>query len=198
MIGDKGIKVTSSGYDPNGPRVNDPTLGIRKPFMEPGFYCTADRKFLIHVDSCDELKSLIRFNVVSSPHSAFDGGMTYEIPFDHFNSFKFQHADGIPQSSHLDFDNEPNHIEVLTRSRDGWQMTAEQAQRGSDYYRGLLVQIGELIGKEAMTGDSGMVFDSVAIYRVPDLVKALIEENKRLTQELDDVHAENRDLASGD
>jgi len=56
------------------------------------------------------------------------------------------------------------------RERDNWRNTAEQENRNSAYYRGLLQQIGDIFGLESRTSDDGSLQDSVLCAKVPELV----------------------------
>lgn len=65
-------------------------------------------------------------------------------------------------------------LKKLLKLRDltvGWIDSAAMFQRNSDYYRGLVVEIGELFGEEAKTSDDGSVQDGVLCAKVPELVK---------------------------
>jgi len=55
----------------------------------------------------------------------------------------------------------------------GWMSIAAQNQRNTDYYRGLVVAIGEIIGKDAYIQDDGGVCTDVLCAKVPKLVKNL-------------------------
>lgn len=59
------------------------------------------------------------------------------------------------------------------RQRESWIETARNYARGSDYYQGLLDQIGEMFGVTARTSDDGSVQDSVLRARLPELVAGL-------------------------
>jgi hypothetical protein len=58
----------------------------------------------------------------------------------------------------------------------GWMDTAGQEAKNTDYYRGLITKIGELLGQEAKTSDDGSIQDSVLCIKVPDLVKRRFDE----------------------
>lgn len=60
-------------------------------------------------------------------------------------------------------------------SAGAWQATAEQAQRNTDYYAGLLDKIGNTIGEEAFIADDGVKHDSVLRAKLPRLVEQLKE-----------------------
>jgi hypothetical protein len=51
-----------------------------------------------------------------------------------------------------------------------WEETANQNQRNTDYYRGLVVQIGEMFGVAAKTQDDGGLAEDVLCAKVPELV----------------------------
>lgn len=54
---------------------------------------------------------------------------------------------------------------------DNWQETAAQHCRNEQFYRGLLVKIGELFGEAAKTADDGGVHEDVLVFKVVDLVE---------------------------
>jgi hypothetical protein len=56
---------------------------------------------------------------------------------------------------------------------EAWAETARQQLRNTEYYRGLVVSIGELFGEEARTADDGTVMDDVLCAKVPELVRHL-------------------------
>ena len=58
-----------------------------------------------------------------------------------------------------------------------WMDTAAQNQRNADYYRGLLVKCGEIIGKRAYTSDDGTVQDDVLCAKIPELVEKAFSLN---------------------
>lgn len=60
--------------------------------------------------------------------------------------------------------------------RAAWQNTAEQAQRNTEFYHGIVGQIGEMFGPAAKTANDGTVGDSVLALKVPELVAALIKD----------------------
>jgi hypothetical protein len=60
--------------------------------------------------------------------------------------------------------------------RDAWIDTAAQNQQNTDYYRGLLVQIAEMLGVDAYTADDGTIYDTPLCIKVPELVKARLAE----------------------
>lgn len=63
-----------------------------------------------------------------------------------------------------------------------WKETAAFHSRNEDFYRGIINQIGEILGVEAYTADDGSVGDSVLALKVPELVKKLKEQNEKLNQ----------------
>lgn len=57
---------------------------------------------------------------------------------------------------------------------DGWEETARQYARNTDYYRGLVKEIGALFGVAARTADDGGISEDVLCAKVPELVRALM------------------------
>lgn len=57
-------------------------------------------------------------------------------------------------------------------ANQNWYDTAAQFARNADYYRGLVVQIGKMLGPEAYISDDGSVQDDVLCAKVPELVAA--------------------------
>jgi hypothetical protein len=55
-----------------------------------------------------------------------------------------------------------------------WLESAHQFHENEQYYRGLVVKIGEMLGEEAYTQDDGGKVDEVLCAKVPDLVAKLI------------------------
>lgn len=76
-------------------------------------------------------------------------------------------------------------IERLTRERDNWINSAREYSDGLEYYRGLVVQIGEAIGEQSHIADDGVQHPDVLCAKVPELVARLRAENERLTRELE-------------
>lgn len=62
-------------------------------------------------------------------------------------------------------------LEQANRERDGWIESAAMFHRNEEYYRGLVDQIGEMLGVDAYTADDGVIHDSVLRAKVPELVK---------------------------
>lgn len=75
-----------------------------------------------------------------------------------------------------------NDIEVVEGFREffgmskaynnAWYDTAAQMSRNSDYYRGLVIQIGKMLGDEAYISDDGSVQDDILCAKIPELVAA--------------------------
>lgn len=59
------------------------------------------------------------------------------------------------------------------RSAENWRETAEQCQRNTEFYRGIVQQIGEMFGDAAKTSDDGSLQDSVLALKIPELVANL-------------------------
>ena len=57
-----------------------------------------------------------------------------------------------------------------------WKDAAARHVRNEEYYRGLLIQIGEIFGDEAKRSDDGSMQQDVLCAKVPELVKQLMSE----------------------
>lgn len=78
---------------------------------------------------------------------------------------------------------EPFHPEPKPGSGQyGWRDTAAMMSRNADFYQGIVIQVGEILGVEAYTANDGTVGDSVLALKVPELVKKLKEKNELNTQ----------------
>jgi len=55
-----------------------------------------------------------------------------------------------------------------------WFDTAAQHARNEEYYRGLVQEIGLMLGKDAFISDDGSVQQDVLCAKVPELVRARI------------------------
>jgi len=64
----------------------------------------------------------------------------------------------------------PETLEQAIRERDGWVDTAARHCRNEEFYRGLVVQIGEMFGREARIADDGSEPGGVLCLKVPELV----------------------------
>jgi len=62
---------------------------------------------------------------------------------------------------------------ALKLQRDGWKETAIQHARSSDFYRGLVIEIGELFGDAAKRQDDGGLSEDVLCLLVPGLARGL-------------------------
>lgn len=62
----------------------------------------------------------------------------------------------------------------VARLAQAWHDTAAQHCRNEEYYRGLVIKIGEMLGPEAYISDDGSVQQDVLCAKVPDLVANLI------------------------
>ena len=64
----------------------------------------------------------------------------------------------------------------LEDQRNSWEQTAAHYLDGMHYYRGLVEQIGKIIGIESYVQDDGGIVDSVLCDKVPELVEELKRE----------------------
>ncbi len=60
------------------------------------------------------------------------------------------------------------------KATENWMEIARQNQRNTDYYRDLVVQCGEAIGKKAYIQDDGGIVKDVLCAKVPELVREFI------------------------
>lgn len=75
------------------------------------------------------------------------------------------------ETSNIEMD--PRLAESVARRIAAWMDTAAQYARNEEYYRSLVVQCGESIGKEAYIQDDGGISKDVLCAKVPELVKEL-------------------------
>jgi len=68
------------------------------------------------------------------------------------------------------FDGDP--IEGTGQAK--WREMAREYSNSSDFYRGIVVQIGEMFGEAARTSDDGSIQSDVLALKVPELVKAAL------------------------
>lgn len=65
---------------------------------------------------------------------------------------------------------------------DSWKEIAEQHYRNETYYRGLLIQIGELLGPIAYKSDDGAIHDEPLVAKLPEVVRDLVMLREKLGQ----------------
>lgn len=66
--------------------------------------------------------------------------------------------------------------EAVARRIAAWMETAAQAYRNEDFYRGIVVQIGEMFGDAAKTSNDGSIQQDVLALKVAPLVKRFLSE----------------------
>ena len=69
---------------------------------------------------------------------------------------------------------DPVLAEAVARRLAAWMDTAAQAHRDMEFYRGLLDECAQHLGRKAYTADDGTVGDSPIRLRIPELVAALV------------------------
>lgn len=69
-------------------------------------------------------------------------------------------------------------LEVSELALTNWVDTALLNQRNAEYYRRLVVEIGDNFGDEAKIADDGEVHESVLCAKVPELVKKYLYSTK--------------------
>ena len=79
-----------------------------------------------------------------------------------------------PETKNTEMD--PVLAEAVANRIAAWMETAARNQKNGDYYRGLVVEIGNTIGKEAYVQDDGGICTDVLCAKVPELVKKLVDE----------------------
>lgn len=67
-----------------------------------------------------------------------------------------------------------NRIALLKMKCDNWKETAAQYWNNAQYYRDLVIQCGQAIGKAAYTSDDGTTQEDVLCAKVPGLVRGLV------------------------
>ena len=77
----------------------------------------------------------------------------------------------------------------LKRAAEVWQETAMQNQRNADYYRSLVVKIGELFGDAAYIQDDGGRSEDILCAKVPELVQEMVALQKVLQRVCVAAHA---------
>ena len=79
-------------------------------------------------------------------------------------------------------------IGMVPKSTDAWFNTARQYANDMDFYRKLVIEIGELFGDAAKTCDDGSMAESVLALKVPELVRELREVAQVACDALADPH----------
>ena len=69
-----------------------------------------------------------------------------------------------------------NLAEAVAKRISHWMQTAAMYAKNAEYYRDLLIECGEAIGKEAYTQDDGGVCEDVLCNKIPELVRRLTIE----------------------
>lgn len=68
----------------------------------------------------------------------------------------------------------PDTLEQAIAQRNAWCDTAAQHLRNEEYYRGLVIKIGAMLGPDAYVSDDGSVQDSVLCAKIPEMVAKLL------------------------
>jgi hypothetical protein len=69
-------------------------------------------------------------------------------------------------------------------TRKGWIEAAAMHHRNEQYYRGLVIQIGQMFGREAQIADDGTDMQEVLCAKVPELVEAALRSVRAAQNEL--------------
>ena len=83
----------------------------------------------------------------------------------------------------------------LRHERDAYFEMAREMFNNAEFYRGIVRQIGELLGDAAYISDDGSRQESVLALKVPELVKALGDRCAQAEQQRDAAYREGRDDA---
>ena len=68
-------------------------------------------------------------------------------------------------------------LELLENSVESWRQAAEQHYRNEQWYRGLLVKLGQRLGEPVYISDDGSVNDEPLILKVVEQLERLINRN---------------------
>jgi hypothetical protein len=60
-----------------------------------------------------------------------------------------------------------------------WRNVVAESYEDSAYYRGLLLEIGQMFGDEAHFSDDGTYQEGILVAKLPDLVRKLIDERNQ-------------------
>lgn len=74
---------------------------------------------------------------------------------------------------------DPPLAEAFAKRLAAWMYTAAQETKNTEFYRKLLVEIGEMFGDKAKIADDNSVQEDVIALRVPELVRELIESREK-------------------
>jgi len=77
-----------------------------------------------------------------------------------------------PETSSKEMD--PALCMAFAQVLDNWMETASQEARNAAFYRDLLDQCGQILGKEAFTADDGTVMEDPVRLKIPSLVQKLV------------------------
>lgn len=81
---------------------------------------------------------------------------------------------------------DPTLCEEFAKCLANWIDTAAQNQRNTEYYRGLVDEIGLIVGKSAFISDDGVDHINVLCAKVPELVKSKLYELEQIIDGLTD------------
>ena len=82
------------------------------------------------------------------------------------------------------------------RNANHWQEVARMHAKNEEYYRGLVVQIGDAMGHDAYVADDGTVSDDVLCAKVPELVVSMMTRKDKLKMATEKKDFEVRQVAS--
>ena len=71
-------------------------------------------------------------------------------------------------------------LDRVEGERDAWEEMAAQGQRNTDFYRGIVVDVGKRLGPDVYVSDDGSVQKDVLALKVESLVEALVADRDAL------------------
>jgi len=67
-------------------------------------------------------------------------------------------------------------VEAISKRIANWMQIAAQHSRNEEYYRGLLVKCGEIIGKRSFECDDGTISDDVLCAKIPEILETYVHD----------------------
>ncbi len=81
-------------------------------------------------------------------------------------------SDALPHlAAYIEQCGKPETLEQAIAERNAWIESAMTFSRNEDYYRGLVEQIGRLLGSDAYIADDGSISQDILCAKVPEMVE---------------------------
>lgn len=87
------------------------------------------------------------------------------------------------------FSTKDSTIAALTRERDAWKETAAQHCQNEEFWRELVMKIGDILGPETRVQDDGEIVDRPLGLKVPEVAAKMIKERDDFKGKLDEALA---------